>query len=235
LNPSILTHDPGNSVGSHAHYLSVSRSRATIAATGLGVTGLGLVAMLSGYGSSTSSGAASNAVTGHGVAVLTAAPSEPSGSVTAHGMSVTGAFVPLPASPSVGAAYLELHNLTGKADTLVAVSTPVAARSMAMSEGANTMVALGPVKIPAHGRVSFTPGHDHLMLQGLTRKLKVGEKVTVSLRFTHAGVIRVVIPVVPLDRILGGLGTGGSSTGGSGSSGSGSSGSGGSMAGMAGM
>jgi uncharacterized membrane protein YgcG len=107
---------------------------------------------------------------------------------------------------------------------------------MAMSEGADTMVALGPVKIPAHGRVDFTPGHDHLMLQGLTRKLKVGQHVTVSLRFAHAGLIRVVIPVVPLDRILGGLSDGGSSSGGSSSGGSSSGGSSsGGMAGMAGM
>jgi copper(I)-binding protein len=194
----------------------------------IALTGLGLVAVLGLCVTSTATTAS------HGPAVLTAASAGPSGSATEHGMSVTGAFVPLPASPSVGAAYLQLHNLTGKADTLVAVSSPVATKAMAMSEGTDTMVALGPVKIPAHGRVSFTPGHDHLMLQGLTRKLKVGQKVTVSLRFTHAGVIRVVIPVVPLDRILGGLSSGGSGSNASGSNASGSNGSGG-MAGMAGM
>jgi periplasmic copper chaperone A len=125
-----------------------------------------------------------------------------SGSAANKSMQVTGAFLPLPASPSVASAYLEFHNLTAQADTLVAMSTAVAQSTMAMSEGATSMQMLGAVTIPAHGTVSFTPGHDHVMLQGLNRKLKVGQVVDVHLRFRHAGMLNLEIPVVPLDRIL---------------------------------
>lgn len=134
------------------------------------------------------------------VSVASAAPA--AGSATHGGMQVTGAFVPLPASPSVASAYLVFHNLTGRADTLLSARAPWASQTMPMSEGATSMTMLGPVRIPPHGRVAFNPGHDHLMLQGLRRKLKVGERVEVRLHFRHAGTVDVAIPVVPLNRIL---------------------------------
>jgi periplasmic copper chaperone A len=124
------------------------------------------------------------------------------GSATVHGMQVTGAFLPLPASPSVASAYFTLHNLNGTADTLIKASSSVASSAMPMSEDTNSMQALGPVTIPGHGSVVFTPGHDHLMLQGLTRKLAVGQSVVVRFDFRHAGLVTVEVPVVPLDRIL---------------------------------
>jgi copper(I)-binding protein len=206
----------GNSARPDAHYPTVIRGSVTTAAAGLG-----LVAALAGCGS-----AATGAATGptRTFTLASSSATDASGSTTVHGMAVTGAFIPLPASPSVAAAYLDLHNLTGRADTLMSVTTTVAHKTMAMSEQADAMAGLGPVKIPAHGRVSFTPGHDHVMLQGLTRKLAVGQHVVVTLHFADAGTVRVTVPVVPLDRILGTAGSGGS-TGGSGSS----------MAGMAGM
>lgn len=125
------------------------------------------------------------------------------GSATGRGMAVTGAFLPLPASPAVASVYLVFHNLTARPDALLSVGTSIASSSMAMSEGSTSMSTLGSVTIPAHRRVSFVPGHDHLMLQGLTRKLAVGQTVVVNLRFRHAGIIHLKIPVVPLDRILG--------------------------------
>jgi periplasmic copper chaperone A len=119
------------------------------------------------------------------------------------GMQVTGAFLPSPPSPSVAAAYLVFHNVTGRADSLISADTPVASHTMAMSEDANSMKMLGPVTIPPHGRVDFTPGHDHLMLEGLRRRLKVGQSVEIRLRFRRAGTVDLKVPVVPLSRILG--------------------------------
>lgn len=135
------------------------------------------------------------------VSVASAAPS--AGSATHGGMQVTGAFLPLPASPSVASAYLVFHNLSGRADTLISARTPVASQTMAMSEGSTSMKMLGPLTIPPHGRVVFTPGHDHLMLEGLHRALKVGQSVDVRLQFRHAGTVDLKVPVVPLNRILG--------------------------------
>lgn len=124
------------------------------------------------------------------------------GSATHGGMQVTGAFLPMPASPSVASAYLVFHNLTGRADTLVSARAAWANQTMSMGEGAASMKMLGSVTIPPHGRVVFTPGHDHLMFEGLRQKLKVGERVEVTLHFRNAGNIALKVPVVPLNRIL---------------------------------
>jgi copper(I)-binding protein len=67
----------------------------------------------------------------------------------------------------------------------------------------DAMAALPAVAVPAHGTFRFTPGHDHLMLEGLNRKLAVGDHVPVTLVFARAGKVTVSVPVVDLDRILG--------------------------------
>jgi copper(I)-binding protein len=45
------------------------------------------------------------------------------------------------------------------------------------------MVHLDEVTVPAHGRIVFEPGDYHLMLVQPTRKLEIGEKISVTLEF----------------------------------------------------
>jgi periplasmic copper chaperone A len=145
-----------------------------------------------------------------------------SGSATASArvgaIEVTGAFIPSPPSPSVAAAYFVIHNSGSSADTLLGAITSVATTAVAMREGAGAatgstvpglegMAPIGDLLIPAHGTVTFSPGNDHLMLEGLTAVLAVGQTVIVQLQFAHAGLVTVQIPVVPLDRILTGGGS----------------------------
>ncbi len=118
-------------------------------------------------------------------------------------LSVVDAFLPQPASSAVAAIYLTVKDSGGRPDALVAVSSPAAAGSMLMTENANgTMGLLRELRVPAHGQASLIPGKDHLMLEQPHATLAVGEHVTVTLRFQHAGQLTISVPVVPLSRIL---------------------------------
>jgi periplasmic copper chaperone A len=122
-------------------------------------------------------------------------------------LEVINAFLPDPASPSVAAVYLTVENTGNQADELVSASSPVASTSMLMTENdhgsTGSMSMLRELRIPAHGRASLIPGHDHVMLEQPNVQFKVGQTVLVTLRFEKAGSITIKVPVVPLSRILG--------------------------------
>jgi copper(I)-binding protein len=59
------------------------------------------------------------------------------------------------------------------------------------------MMGMGPVEIPAGGRVTFTPGGSHLMLSDFSAVPKAGDSLTVVLEFTRAGTVRLALPVRP--------------------------------------
>ena len=117
-------------------------------------------------------------------------------------LTLSGGRVPFPASPDVGVAYFTLTNAGSSDDHLVSASSPSARSVMPMkdvtSHGSSTMVAVPSLTVPAHGETRLEPGGLHLMLQHLTRHLEVGDQVTLRLRFAHAGLIRVALPVTPL-------------------------------------
>ena len=71
-----------------------------------------------------------------------------------------------------------------------------AASGGAMTGG--TMMGMQKVdrlEIPAGGSVELKPGSYHLMLIDLTRELKAGETIEVTLEFERAGDVKVSLPV----------------------------------------
>ncbi|MCQ8242355.1 copper chaperone PCu(A)C [Rhizosaccharibacter radicis] len=97
-----------------------------------------------------------------------------------------------------GVAFLSIHN-AGPADRLEGVSTPVAARAglheMSMSNGMMEMRALPSLSIPAGATVVLSPDDRHIMLEGLNRRLRRGDNFPLKLRFQHAGVLELQVPV----------------------------------------
>lgn len=83
-------------------------------------------------------------------------------------LTVTGAYIPAPASPSVAAAYFRVSSTSDTPDALVSVTTPVSAmatlhRYAESSSGGMMMVPLtGGLPIPAHGSAQLLPGQSHL-------------------------------------------------------------------------
>lgn len=100
-----------------------------------------------------------------------------------------------------GAAYLRLHN-GARADALLAVETPVAQvvelHATAQEQGLVRMEQEATLALAPGAVVELAPGGRHLMLINLRRALKAGERVPLTLRFRHAGLVTVDAEVRPL-------------------------------------
>jgi hypothetical protein len=116
-------------------------------------------------------------------------------------LTVTQAWSrPTPPGATVGAVYFSIENLGSKADLLMAVSSPIAAK-VELHESRNVrgvleMRELTSVPCPAAATVVSEPGGLHVMLIGLTRPLVAGTAFPVSLRFRDAGNLTLQIPVL---------------------------------------
>ena len=97
-----------------------------------------------------------------------------------------------PAAAPVGAGYLTLTNRGGEADRLTGGSTEVAARievhEMSMDNGVMKMRELpNGLEVKPGASVELKPGGHHLMLMGLKRPLKEGERFKAQLEFAKGG------------------------------------------------
>ncbi len=107
---------------------------------------------------------------------------------------------PTPNAAPTAAGYLTIINTGKSADRLVGVSTPAAdtvePHHMSMAHGVMSMRPIqGGVTIGPGASFAFAPGGDHLMLIGLKHPLKPGQAVPATLRFEHAGAVRIAFRV----------------------------------------
>jgi len=109
------------------------------------------------------------------------------------------AYATPPAAPTA-AAFLTLTNAGPVADRLVGAASPAAGRieihTMSMHDGVMRMRPVDGVDLPAGATVALAPGGLHLMLFELAGPLAAGGHFDLTLRFEHAGAIRVSVPVV---------------------------------------
>jgi len=101
---------------------------------------------------------------------------------------------------ATGAVYLVLINKGGTSDRLVGISTDVAESAeihqTRIKDDVMRMVpVMGGLEIPAKGQVALNPGGYHIMLIGLKRDLKPGDRFTIVLRFEKSGDIAVEVEV----------------------------------------
>jgi copper(I)-binding protein len=68
---------------------------------------------------------------------------------------------------------------------------------MLMTTAAGQMTGLAALPIAPGQTVAMVPGAVHLMMEGISPDLGVGDTLQLVLRFSHAGEIRVRVPVVP--------------------------------------
>lgn len=97
-----------------------------------------------------------------------------------------------------GAAYLTVRN-GGAADRLVAIAGDVAEHvelhSHRMDGTVMQMRSVEAVDVPAGGSATLQPGGLHIMLIGLKRPLKEGERFPLVLTFEKAGEVTVEVKV----------------------------------------
>ncbi|WP_294930644.1 copper chaperone PCu(A)C [uncultured Paracoccus sp.] len=117
-------------------------------------------------------------------------------SVSAHGLTVTGAW----SRATIGSErpavfYVEIRNEGETADRLTGIETPVAAMPMlhrtVVEDGVASMPHAEAIEIPAGETVGLAPGGHHGMLMGLTAPLTEGESFPVTLQFERAGAVEI--------------------------------------------
>lgn len=111
-----------------------------------------------------------------------------------------------PPGAKTAGGYLTITNSGAEPDTLVAVSTPGAARSeiheMAVTDGVMTMAPVdGGLPIDPGESVTLAPGGFHLMFIGLTEPLVEGAELPVTLTFEKAGAIETYLHVIAIGAI----------------------------------
>lgn len=110
--------------------------------------------------------------------------------------------IPAPPGPvKTAAAYMAFNNVGGVADRLVSVSSPVAEmasihQTVVENDVAKMRPVEGGIEVSADDWVSLEPGGYHIMLMKLTRPLKEGDLVEITLTFEKAGSLTFEIPVV---------------------------------------
>jgi copper(I)-binding protein len=98
-----------------------------------------------------------------------------------------------------GAMYVTIVNDGSSADALVGATTD-AAKTVELHEttqegGVMKMRPLPRFDVPGGGRLEMKPGGHHIMLLGLTRDLKPGDTVRVTLTFETGGRMSIEAPV----------------------------------------
>jgi periplasmic copper chaperone A len=114
---------------------------------------------------------------------------------------VSGAYVHPPVAPTTtAAAYFTIDNTTSNADRLIGVESGAGADTVLHTTSADgsMMTSAGGVTVRAHGSIRFTPGGNHVMIEKVYGRLKVGQSVNLELDFAKAGSIDVTAKVVPL-------------------------------------
>ena len=101
----------------------------------------------------------------------------------------------VPPQSEVAAAFVELVNAGKKAERIVAMSSPLAARvewhDMRHENGRMEMSQRLRPELPAGSRTSLAPMASHLMLFGLKQPLRVGMSVPLTLTLASGQKVRM--------------------------------------------
>ena len=98
------------------------------------------------------------------------------------------------------AAYFTIENGTGSNDSLLSISSDIAAAaelhmSMTHDNGVMSMEMQDAVQIPARDQVEFKPGGLHVMLVDINRDLSSDDTISLTLHFQTAGDVIIDVSV----------------------------------------
>ena len=98
-----------------------------------------------------------------------------------------------------GAAYVTVINHGKSADNLIGVEAKVAKRVQLHTHKNDgeimRMRHIKSIPVPAEGSVTLKPGGHHIMMMGLTHKLKTDEEFPLTLVFEKAGKVKVQVKI----------------------------------------
>ncbi|MFJ4861310.1 copper chaperone PCu(A)C [Streptomyces sp. NPDC088748] len=110
-------------------------------------------------------------------------------------MSVSGAFMPQPVNDKMAGGFLVIKNGSGAADKLTGATSPLSDDLQIHETKDQKMQQVQSMDVPANGELRLERGGSHIMFMGLKSTPKVGDKVTVELRFEKAGPVKVELDV----------------------------------------
>lgn len=100
---------------------------------------------------------------------------------------------------TTGGGFLTVVNPDKTADALVSAASPLAREvqihQSSLKGGVASMQRLARVPLAAGARVTFAPGGYHLMLVGLTKPLKAGDVVPLTLTFASGAKLQATLVV----------------------------------------
>jgi copper(I)-binding protein len=107
------------------------------------------------------------------------------------------------------AAYMLIQNGTDVDDELIGASSDAAQAveihlSQMKADGTMEMIQQQSVAIPAGKALELKPGSYHVMLIGLTRDLKAGDEITLTLKFKNRADLTLTVPVKDAEGMGGG-------------------------------
>ncbi|MFI6578881.1 copper chaperone PCu(A)C [Nocardiopsis sp. NPDC050513] len=116
---------------------------------------------------------------------------------------VSGAWMPEPANPEVGAVYLRVENGAEADDAITAVSADASDdadlyATETTGSGASTMRSVEEIPVPGGGSTELMEGGYHVMVNALAEPLAVGDEVTLTLTFASGQEVEVAVPVQPM-------------------------------------
>jgi copper(I)-binding protein len=99
------------------------------------------------------------------------------------------------------AGYLTITNNGDKPVALIGMSSPdygMAMLHQSTTEGSTSkMIMVDKLTVPAHGKVQFTPGNYHVMLEQPKRPLAPGDNIQLQLKFSDGETVVAPMPIKP--------------------------------------
>lgn len=103
------------------------------------------------------------------------------------------------ANQLTGVVYMTIENKGDKADQLISMESPIAGsvemHTMSMDGNVMRMRAIDSLELKPASTTAMKPGAYHVMLMGLKRPLKAGDRFPLLLRFKKSGEIGVAVLV----------------------------------------
>ncbi|WP_199885470.1 copper chaperone PCu(A)C [Streptomyces sp. CB00455] len=109
--------------------------------------------------------------------------------------TVSGAFMPEPVNDKMAGAFMVIKNGSKTADKLTGVTSPLSDDLQIHETKDQKMQQVPALDVPANGELRLERGGSHIMFMGLKSTPKVGDKVTVELRFAKADPVKVELDV----------------------------------------
>ncbi|MEU8461877.1 copper chaperone PCu(A)C [Streptomyces sp. NPDC029003] len=110
-------------------------------------------------------------------------------------LTVSGAYMPEPVDDKMAGAFMVIENGSKTADKLTAVTSPLSDDLQIHETKDQKMRHVQALDVPAGGELRLERGGSHIMFMGLKNKPKVGDKITIELRFEKADPVKVDLDV----------------------------------------